>query len=297
MKSGKNLKACAYALATLCLVPGLTDASSCFPTKVNYTLITQTASTAELTQNETKALETLVFITTSQMLLFQQKSQMGTPKEIAETISRKLSPGSVVLQTEKGYRFDIRVHPRSESTQPTSETAATPISYGLNNRKSFYIPFVSVGTLAVYCADKQGAAATDEDPVLLDRVGLLDRVIDELKKTQMAAYETAALIDLNSIAKAEEEYLRTIGKNRSYVSLKQLAAARLIDPQLGAGQKGGYRFLVRVKPGSKSFEAEATPVEYGRTGIGSFYVNQDGIIRGGDKKGIRAGITDKPIIQ
>jgi hypothetical protein len=304
MKSARIQIARAYALAALCLAPGLTDASSSFPTKANYTLNTQTPSTTDLTQNETKALDTLVFITSAQMRLFQQKSQLGTPKEIAEAVSTTMRPSPVVEQTEKGYRFekdgyrfDIRVWSRSEGTQPTSEIAAVPISYGVNNRKSFYLPYVSVMTFAVYCADKQGAESTDQDPVLLDRGAILDRLIAEMKKAQMAALETAALMELQNIVKAEEEYLGTIGKKRSYASLKQLAASGLIAPELGEGQKGGYQFLVSVKPGSKSFEAEATPVEYGRTGIFSFYVNQSGTIRGGDKKGKRADKTDEPVFK
>jgi hypothetical protein len=46
---------------------------------------------------------------------------------------------------------------------------------------------------------------------------------------------------------------------------------------------------------SNRFEAIAVPVEYGRTGRISFFVDERGVLRGGDHAGGAATLSDKPI--
>ena len=107
----------------------------------------------------------------------------------------------------------------------------------------------------------------------------------------MAANELAAISQLRAIASAETTYQTTTGGG-SYGTLKQLIDAQSINPQIGTGQNRGYKFEVRVTSGS-SYEALATPLQYGLTGLKSYYVNSSSsAIHVADKKGAEATASD-----
>ena len=57
--------------------------------------------------------------------------------------------------------------------------------------------------------------------------------------------------------------------------------------------KNGYKVEVNVM--SNKFEATATPIEYGKTGRLSYFVDETGVLRAGDHAGGAATISDKPI--
>jgi hypothetical protein len=107
----------------------------------------------------------------------------------------------------------------------------------------------------------------------------------------MAANELAAISQLRAIATAEANYQATTGGG-SYGTLKQLIDAQSISQQISNGENRGYKFEVRVVSGS-SYDALATPVKYGLTGLKSFYMNSSGSeIHGADKKGMEATVSD-----
>ncbi len=106
----------------------------------------------------------------------------------------------------------------------------------------------------------------------------------------IAANETAAILQVRAIASAESIYMSTAGAG-SFGTLTQLVEAGAVSPTLGSGQKGGYRYEVKVAPAS--YEVTATPVQYAFTGLRSFYMNStDGVIHSADKKGAAADATD-----
>lgn len=110
----------------------------------------------------------------------------------------------------------------------------------------------------------------------------------------MAANELAAISQLRAIATAEANYQATTGGG-SYGTLKQLIDAQSINQQLSNGENRGYKFEIRVASGS-SYDALATPVKYGLTGLKSFYMNSGGSeIHGADKKGMEATVSDPPL--
>jgi hypothetical protein len=55
----------------------------------------------------------------------------------------------------------------------------------------------------------------------------------------------------------------------------------------------GYKIEVMVS-GNK-FEITAVPIEYGKTGRTSFFVDESKVVRGGDHGGGPATISDKPV--
>jgi hypothetical protein len=131
----------------------------------------------------------------------------------------------------------------------------------------------------------------------------------------VAAREQAAIYGLRDIARALGTYRRAFGKLPD--SLARLGpapkegisedAAGLIDAELAAGSKGGYNYRCRIVPprpgatgtdedGQDGFELAAAPVEYGKSGQRSFFLDSTGVLRGDDKKGAVATITD-PVIE
>lgn len=102
--------------------------------------------------------------------------------------------------------------------------------------------------------------------------------------------ESIARNVLRSIASAQATFRKTKGDGR-YGSLDELSAEGLITKDLV--ERYGYRIDLSVL--SNRFEVTATPVEYGKTGKRSFYIDESGILRGGDHGGGAATLSDKQI--
>jgi hypothetical protein len=104
--------------------------------------------------------------------------------------------------------------------------------------------------------------------------------------------ESIAKNVLRTVAAAQATYRDTKGNGR-YGSLDELIAAELLRKDLM--EKYGYKIDLSVL--SNKFEVIATPVEYGKTGRRSFYMDESGILRGGDHAGGAATLSDKPIVE
>jgi len=142
-------------------------------------------------------------------------------------------------------------------------------------------------------------------------LGLLLINVSELTKQwaeqDLQAREAAAIKTLLALADAIGTYRRAFEKLPE--SLEQLGpapkegispdAANLVDAQLAAGTHVGYRFRYRIVPapeGSESkFELAASPVEYGKTGQRSFFLDAEGKLHGADHQGAVA-TADDPVI-
>ena len=87
----------------------------------------------------------------------------------------------------------------------------------------------------------------------------------------------SALDSLRLLRVAEDSYRVKLEHHR-YGTLEELYNAGLIDAELGSGTKAGYRF--KLVPLETSFRVTASPIQYGRTGDWSFYLDESGVIRG-----------------
>jgi len=135
--------------------------------------------------------------------------------------------------------------------------------------------------------------------VIIVPVGIVAAIaIPNLLASRRAANESASIQTLRKIHSAETTYQATRG-NGSFGTLDQLAADRLIDPELATGIHYGYKFAVDVKAGGydepAGFEAIGVPLAYGNTGRRSFYIDETGVIRGGDNRGAQATGRDDPL--
>ena len=100
--------------------------------------------------------------------------------------------------------------------------------------------------------------------------------------------EGMAIGAMMMIANAQETYKKTSG---SYGTLDQLITAKLISKEMI--ERANYKFEVFVT-GDK-FEAFAVPVEYGKNGKTSYYIDQTQVLRGADHNGGSANSSDPSI--
>jgi len=141
-------------------------------------------------------------------------------------------------------------------------------------------------------------------------VGLLLLSLKELSQqwaiSELEANEREAMAALRRISDAIGTYRRAFGKLPE--TLAQLGrapkegispdAAGLLDAELAAGKKGGYEFryqVVQAQGAEPGLELAATPAEYGKTGLRSFFLDSNGTLRGGDKHGALATASDPRI--
>ncbi|MGB7925220.1 MAG: hypothetical protein WCF57_18425 [Pyrinomonadaceae bacterium] len=125
-----------------------------------------------------------------------------------------------------------------------------------------------------------------KDTVALMMAGLTSN--DSL--SPMAENEMRAVHVLMSIRGAQTAYKDTKGKG-SYATREQLISEELMSKS--RLEIEGYR--IEITATGDKFEATATPTEYGKTGRQSFFMDESGIIRGGDHSGQPATADDKSL--
>ena len=102
--------------------------------------------------------------------------------------------------------------------------------------------------------------------------------------------ERAAMGMLHQVAYAQQRYKEEKGKG-VYGTLEQLIAEELLSED--SLKLTGYKLDLTVT-GDK-FEATAVPLEYGKSGTMSYFIDETFIIRGGDRNGGSASSSDPPI--
>lgn len=120
----------------------------------------------------------------------------------------------------------------------------------------------------------------------------------EWDRAEIAPNERGAIEALKKVAEAVEAYRRTY--TRLPESLANMGpplhgaanaqAAGLVDSDLATGMRGGYAFRYVIVGASSSgaqakFELAATPLNYGRTGLRSFFRDAGGGLHGADRQG------------
>lgn len=117
--------------------------------------------------------------------------------------------------------------------------------------------------------------------------------IPNLLAARRAANEGSAVASLRTLAAAESSYAAQKGRY-ACAELAELGTANQIDSVLARGEKSGYKFAISNLPNG-GCELYATPISKS-TGTRSFYVStQEGVIRGANKIGSKAGPGDPPL--
>jgi hypothetical protein len=151
--------------------------------------------------------------------------------------------------------------------------------------------------------------------LLLDVPSLAREWEQSDKDAEMASREFVIIQSLRQIADALMRYQQAFGQLPE--TLAQLGPspgqanspekAGFLDASLTAGDNGGYRYRYSIVPAtqgadesdrnkSAGFQLAATPIEYGKIGKRSFYLDSSGMLRGADKRGAVADVDDPPII-
>ena len=179
-------------------------------------------------------------------------------------ISPALMEGFKTLPQQPGFRVNDQM--RAFITKAT--ITPQPITYSLSNE--------GFGPLHELHIPK--------NLILMALVG----ISSEVNPSPSVENERMAIGMMFSIMHAEDEYK---SKNGAYGTIEELMAA---DTGLKEFiEKTGYRFDLTVR-GDK-FEVSATPLEYGKSGKLSLFLDQNLILRGGDKSGAPASASDPPI--
>jgi hypothetical protein len=115
-------------------------------------------------------------------------------------------------------------------------------------------------------------------------------ISSETNPTPVQRNEGSAIGVMYAIASVQEQFKKYKGAG-SYGTLEQLIAADLIPKELV--EKSGYKFEITFT-GDK-FEVYAVPVEYGKTGTISYFIDQTMVLRGADRGGASAISSDPRI--
>jgi hypothetical protein len=206
-------------------------------------------------------------------------SMFGKCGDIQTLIATKLFNDLSLAKNEKnGYRFMVVNLPAGGC-----EIHATPLSTSHGTRSFFY----STEDNVIRAADKKGLAADKQDLPLGNSL----REEREESLWGQPPSEYGALSTIRMLHSAQMTYAATVG-NGSCGSLKDLANSQLIKNDLADGEEGGYRFAVK-KISQFGCELTATPVS--STAARSFYIGNEGVVRGKAKSGVPADKNDPPI--
>jgi hypothetical protein len=181
-----------------------------------------------------------------------------------------ISPALMESLNSFGKEFKEPLSEKMQEFLSNLNPAAEPVTYALSN---------------------EGFGPLHEVHVPKNLVMLMVAGMSEgAKQTSADANEAIAQSFLRTISSAEATFQATKGKGR-YGSLDELVSEGLLSKE--AFDKYGYKIELRVS--GTGFEATATPVEYGKTGKTSFFLDDSGVMRSGDHAGGPATIADKPV--
>ena len=118
-------------------------------------------------------------------------------------------------------------------------------------------------------------------------------IADDSVRTRTSANEGQTVATLHQIIITEKNYAES--HNGRYATLDDLTKAKLIKLDLEALKKEfhNYRYELKLKPNATGFELTATPVNYGRQGRRSYFVDESGKIHFADKNGEVATAKDE----
>jgi hypothetical protein len=205
-------------------------------------------------------------------------SMYGKCGDIQTLIAGRLINDLSLAKNERnGYRFMVVNLPAGGC-----EIHATPLTTSHGKRSFFY----STEDNVFRAADKKGLPADKKDLPLGSDFPSEDEPEESLWGQPPS--ESAALSTLRTLHSAEATYAATMGAGNCG-DLRDLAREQLIERDLADGEEHGYRFAVRkISP----FGCEITATPISSSAARSFYIGNDGVMRGKAKNGAPADKND-----
>lgn len=211
-------------------------------------------------------------------------SMSGKCGDVQSLIATRLIDVSLAGNEKNGYRFLIVNFPAGGC-----EIHATPVTASHGTRSFYY----STDDGEIRAADKKGLTASADDPPLAsagDDFFGAEKFSPVNSKGLTTPNENAALAHLRTLSSAQATYAATIGQGNCG-DLAALAREKFIRPDLADGEENGYRFTIK-KLSPYGCDINATPTA---TAYRSFYVGNDGQVRGRMKNGLPADKNDPPL--
>jgi hypothetical protein len=204
------------------------------------------------------------------------------------------------LASESQFKGYTRWQPRalqgqlyiSPALMESYKSLAEQPSILLNDQtRAFLAPLTAMAQPITYTLSNEGFGPLHEvhlpkNLVLMAVVG----ISGEANPPPKLQNERMAIGLMYMIAQTEEQYKADKGAG-SYGTLEQLIAAELVSKEMI--ESSGYRFELTVS-GDK-FEVSAVPLEYGKSGSLSLFMDNTRVLRGGDRNGASATSSDPPI--
>lgn len=208
-------------------------------------------------------------------------SMAGRCGDASSLFAARLIDADSAKGEKNGYRFMIVNLPAGGC-----EIHAVPLSATQGGRSFYY----ATEDKLIRWAKKDGKLANKNDKLL----GSDETEFSENKENAVIIKpnESAAMSALRTLHGAEITYMATAGQGKCG-DLQSLANQGLIKQSLADGEDQGYRFIFNKMP-SDNWEIIAVPLSVS-TGARSFYISQDGVLRGASKNGLAAGKSDPPV--
>jgi len=185
-----------------------------------------------------------------------------------------------------GYIFNIQTSLENGGIGSRFSVYAKPKNYGKSGKLSFYMD----AGCTVRGGDKNGGDASVEDAV-----------IDTCTPTLAYENERQIILAMRTLASSQETYKNTVGNGNYAMTFLDLYSAGLIDSWLSSGNYYNYDFNLNVNqpspPFPGRFKFDSVPYPYGQMGFRSFYIDQNGVLRGADHQGGQPSENDPPIVE
>ena len=169
--------------------------------------------------------------------------------------------------------------------------AEEPSSLISDQTREFLLRLTAVPQPITYSLSNDGLGILHEVHVPKDLIlTAVAAMSGESNPSPMISNERGAMSALHMIANVEAQYRSGEGQG-SFASLEKLIESQMVPKEFV--ENNGYKIEITLS-GNK-FEATATPVEYGKTGKTSYYIDDSNVLRGADHGGGAASAADKPI--
>jgi hypothetical protein len=242
--------------------------------------------------NEKSAIAVLRALTSAQVI-FREADKDKNGKHDYGTLAQLIEANMIASQLRsgrrQGYLFKVWAGHSKDKTEAFLWSAvATPENKGVTGLRSFYVD----QTTTIRVSDSGPANA--KSPVLGAQKTAQTIKTDREKELQggsLEGNEKSAIESLRILLRSQAAF-RKLDKDGNgiinYGQLDQLLKAKLIGRSLGTGTKAGYLFKIKLgaagdRLGEYLWSATATPIETGKTGQRSFFIDQSGAIRYSNK--------------
>lgn len=205
------------------------------------------------------------------------------------------------LASESAFRMYTRWQPRqlhgelyiSPTLMEGYQKLTTQTTTRMSDQARNFLASLSMTTALpiTYSLSNEGLGPLHELHVPKALVAMIVTTISgEMNPPALLQNERMAIGMMYGIAYAEEQYKAKKGAG-SYGTLEDLIAANMVSKE--GLERSGYKF--EVTAGGDKFEASAVPVEYGKSGTLSLFIDHTRQLRGGDRNGAAATASDPPL--